>query len=92
MTSGKRQVPGCFGVRNLYALLKSPCEAQRDLIERCHNHQHFLCNLLLDDLKNSPSSDPRLVILGTVTHNPDELGGKIPPRPDLGDLKGFAGL
>jgi protochlorophyllide reductase len=31
-----------------------------------------------------------LVILGTVTHNPDELGGKIPPRPDLGDLKGFA--
>jgi protochlorophyllide reductase len=29
------------------------------------------------------------VILGTVTHNPNELGGKIPPRPDLGDLKGF---
>lgn len=52
---------------------------------------HFLlCNLMLEDLKKSPSSDRRLVILGTVTHNPDELGGKIPPRPDLGDLKGFA--
>jgi len=44
----------------------------------------------LEDLKNSPSLDRRLVILGTVTHNPDELGGKIPPRPDLGDLEGFA--
>ena len=52
---------------------------------------HFLlCNLMLEDLKNSSSSEPRLVILGTVTHNPKELGGKIPPRPDLGELKGFA--
>lgn len=51
---------------------------------------HFLlCNLMLEDLKKS-SSQPRLVILGTVTHNPKELGGKIPPRPDLGDLRGFA--
>ncbi len=52
---------------------------------------HFLlCNLMLEDLKHSGSPDPRLVILGTVTHNPDELGGKIPPRPDLGNLDGFA--
>lgn len=52
---------------------------------------HFLlCNLMLEDLKNSNASDRRLVILGTVTHNPDELGGKIPPRPDLGNLDGFA--
>jgi len=51
---------------------------------------HFLlCNLMLEDLKNSGSSDPRLIILGTVTHNPDELGGKIPPRPDLGNFQGF---
>jgi protochlorophyllide reductase len=51
---------------------------------------HFLlCNLMLEDLKKSSASDPRLVILGTVTHNPKELGGKIPPRPDLGNLKGF---
>lgn len=52
---------------------------------------HFLlCNLLLEDLKRSNHDDRRLIILGTVTHNPDELGGKIPPRPDLGNLEGFA--
>ena len=52
---------------------------------------HFLlCNLMLEDLKKSSAPEPRLVILGTVTHNPNELGGKIPPRPDLGDLQGFA--
>ncbi|RMG13786.1 MAG: protochlorophyllide reductase [Cyanobacteria bacterium J055] len=52
---------------------------------------HFLlCNLMLEDLKKSSYPDRRLVILGTVTHNPDELGGKIPPRPDLGNLEGFA--
>ncbi len=38
----------------------------------------------------NPLELSRLVILGTVTHNPKELGGKIPPRPDLGELKGFA--
>jgi len=54
---------------------------------------HFLlCNLMLEDLKQSTSADPRLVILGTVTANRKELGGKIPipAPPDLGDLKGFA--
>ncbi len=52
---------------------------------------HFLLsNIMLEDLKRNPAEDKRLVILGTVTHNPDELGGKIPPRPDLGNLEGFA--
>ena len=52
---------------------------------------HFLlCNLMLSDLQKSSATDKRLVILGTVTHNPDELGGKIPPRPDLGNFEGFA--
>jgi protochlorophyllide reductase len=53
---------------------------------------HFLlCNLLLENLKQSTSPDPRLVILGTVTANSKELGGKIPiPAPaDLGDLQGM---
>jgi protochlorophyllide reductase len=74
-------------------LLKEPLRSPEGFeLSVATNHLgHFLlCNLMLEDLKNSPSSKPRLVILGTVTHNPDELGGKIPPRPDLGDLKGFA--
>lgn len=53
---------------------------------------HFLlCNLMLEDLKNSSDEDKRLVILGTVTANPKELGGKIPipAPPDLGNLEGF---
>lgn len=53
---------------------------------------HFLlCNLMLEDLKHSQASQPRLIILGTVTANPKELGGKIPipAPPDLGELKGL---
>ncbi len=53
---------------------------------------HFLlCNLMLEDLKKSSASEPRLIILGTVTANPKELGGKIPipAPPDLGNLQGM---
>lgn len=53
---------------------------------------HFLlCNLMLEDLQKSSANEARLIILGTVTANPKELGGKIPipAPPDLGDLKGF---
>jgi protochlorophyllide reductase len=74
-------------------LIKEPLRSPEgfELTVATNHLGHFLlCNLLLDDLKHAASGDPRLVILGTVTHNPDELGGKIPPRPDLGDLKGFA--
>ena len=53
---------------------------------------HFLLiQLLLDDLQRSQHPSRRVVILGTVTANSKELGGKIPiPAPaDLGDLSGF---
>jgi len=53
---------------------------------------HFLlCNLMLEDLKHSATSEPRLIILGTVTANPKELGGKIPipAPPDLGNMQGL---
>ena len=53
---------------------------------------HFLlCNLMMADLKQSLAPQKRLIILGTVTANTKELGGKIPiPAPaDLGDLAGF---
>ena len=74
-------------------LLKEPLRSPEGFeLSVATNHLgHFLlCNLMLEDLKNSSLTAPRLVILGTVTHNPDELGGKIPPRPDLGELDGFA--
>jgi protochlorophyllide reductase len=53
---------------------------------------HFLLvQLLLGRLQNSSHPSRRVVILGTVTANSKELGGKIPiPAPaDLGDLSGF---
>ena len=74
-------------------LLKEPLRSPEGYeLSMATNHLgHFLlCNLLLKDMTHSSSSQARLVILGTVTHNPDELGGKIPPRPDLGNLEGFA--
>lgn len=74
-------------------LLKEPLRSPEgyELTVTTNHLSHFLlCNLLLEDLQKSPAADKRVAILGTVTHNPEELGGKIPPRPDLGDLKGFA--
>ena len=63
-------------------------------ISMATNHLgHFLLiQLLLDQLQRSQHPSRRLVILGTVTANSKELGGKIPiPAPaDLGDLSGFA--
>jgi protochlorophyllide reductase len=73
-------------------LIKEPLRSPEgyELSVATNHLGHFLlCNLMLEDLKKSPAPDRRLVILGTVTHNPKELGGKIPPRPDLGDLQGF---
>ena len=53
---------------------------------------HFLlANLLLPDLERSTRPSRRLIILGTVTANAAEFGGRIPiPAPaDLGDLAGL---
>ena len=69
-------------------LLKEPLRSADgyELSVATNHLGHFLlCNLLLEDLKNSPAPAPRLIILGTVTANPKELGGKIPiPAPPDG--------
>jgi protochlorophyllide reductase len=75
-------------------LLKEPMRSADgyELSVATNHLGHFLlCNLMLDDLRQSGAQQPRLVILGTVTANPKELGGKIPipAPPDLGQLKGF---
>ena len=62
-------------------------------ISMATNHfGHFLLvQLLMNRLIASSHPSRRVVILGTVTANSKELGGKIPiPAPaDLGDLSGF---
>jgi protochlorophyllide reductase len=76
-------------------LLKEPLRSPEgyELSVATNHLGHFLlCNLMLEDLKNASAPEKRLVILGTVTANSKELGGKIPiPAPaDLGDLQGMA--
>ena len=62
-------------------------------ISMATNHfGHFLLiQLLMGRLRASTHPSRRVVILGTVTANSKDLGGKIPiPAPaDLGDLSGF---
>ena len=76
-------------------LLKEPMRSPEgyELSVATNHFGHFLlANLLLEDLKAATGVDKRLIILGTVTANSKELGGKIPiPAPaDLGDLQGLA--
>ncbi|MGK7893958.1 MAG: protochlorophyllide reductase, partial [Xenococcus sp. (in: cyanobacteria)] len=75
-------------------LLKEPMRSADgyELSVATNHLGHFLlCRLLLEDLQRTPYPDRRLIILGTVTANPKELGGKIPipAPPDLGDLAGL---
>jgi protochlorophyllide reductase len=73
-------------------LIKEPLRSPEgyELTMTTNHLGHFLlCNLLMSDLRHTSTGNARVVILGTVTHNPDELGGKIPPQPDLGEFEGF---
>lgn len=75
-------------------LLKAPLRTAEgyELSVGTNHLGHFLlCNLMLEDLQRSEMKPSKLVILGTVTANPKELGGKIPipAPPNLGDLQGF---
>ncbi|MGB8703309.1 MAG: protochlorophyllide reductase [Thermosynechococcaceae cyanobacterium] len=73
-------------------LLKAPLRSPEgyELTMTTNHLGHFLlCNLLMETMQKTPGFDKRMVILGTVTHNPDEPGGKVYPRPDLGNFEGF---
>lgn len=53
---------------------------------------HFLlARLLLEDLEQSQSKSKRLIIVGSITGNTNTLAGNIPPKANLGDLRGLSG-
>ncbi|KAG6385110.1 hypothetical protein SASPL_153937 [Salvia splendens] len=53
---------------------------------------HFLlARLLLDDFKKSDFQQKRLIIVGSITGNTNTLAGNVPPKANLGDLRGLAG-
>ncbi|KAJ9563253.1 hypothetical protein OSB04_008413 [Centaurea solstitialis] len=53
---------------------------------------HFLLSrLLLDDLKQSDYPSKRLIIVGSITGNTNTLAGNVPPKANLGDMRGLAG-
>ncbi|KVH99117.1 Glucose/ribitol dehydrogenase [Cynara cardunculus var. scolymus] len=53
---------------------------------------HFLlARLLLDDLKHSDYPSKRLIIVGSITGNTNTLAGNVPPKANLGDMRGLAG-
>lgn len=53
---------------------------------------HFLLSrLLLEDLKKSDYPSKRLIIVGSITGNTNTLAGNVPPKANLGDLRGLSG-
>lgn len=53
---------------------------------------HFLlARLLLDDLVKSEHKSRRMIIVGSITGNTNTLAGNVPPKANLGDLRGLAG-
>lgn len=53
---------------------------------------HFLLSrLLLDDMKQSDYTSKRVIIVGSITGNTNTLAGNVPPKANLGDLRGLAG-
>ncbi|KAL3508644.1 hypothetical protein ACH5RR_028045 [Cinchona calisaya] len=52
---------------------------------------HFLLSrLLLDEMKKSDYPSKRLIIVGSITGNTNTLAGNVPPKANLGDLRGLA--
>ncbi|KAF6154519.1 hypothetical protein GIB67_028411 [Kingdonia uniflora] len=53
---------------------------------------HFLLSrLLLEDLKQSDYPSKRLIIVGSITGNTNTLAGTVPPKANLGDMRGLQG-
>ncbi|KAL2613054.1 hypothetical protein R1flu_024746 [Riccia fluitans] len=57
------------------------------------NHMgHFLlARLLLEDIEKAEDSLRRMIIVGSITGNSNTVAGNVPPKANLGDLRGLAG-
>lgn len=40
--------------------------------------------------KKEKNSSPRMIIVGSITGNTNTLAGNVPPKANLGDLRGLA--
>jgi protochlorophyllide reductase len=57
-----------------------------------HLGHFYLARLLLEDLQHKKTdTNRRLIIVGSITGNTNTLAGNIPPKANLGDLRGLAG-
>jgi protochlorophyllide reductase len=54
---------------------------------------HFLMtSLLLEDIQHKENNnDRRVIIVGSITGNTNTIAGNVPPKANLGDLRGLAG-
>lgn len=56
-----------------------------------HLGHFYMSRLLLDDMVKSDYPSKRLVIVGSITGNTNTLAGNVPPKANLGDLRGLSG-
>ncbi|CAA7391018.1 unnamed protein product [Spirodela intermedia] len=56
-----------------------------------HLGHYLLSRLMLEDLNKSDYPSRRLIIVGSITGNTNTVAGNVPPKADLGDLRGLAG-
>ncbi|KAJ8755051.1 hypothetical protein K2173_016556 [Erythroxylum novogranatense] len=64
-----------------------------DNFRRSGKHSMFwfaTLQLLLEDLKKSDYPSKRFIIVGSITCNTNTLAGIVPPKANLGDMKGLA--
>ncbi|XP_078427416.1 protochlorophyllide reductase-like [Wolffia australiana] len=56
-----------------------------------HLGHYLLARLMLEDLNASDYPSRRMIIVGSITGNTNTVAGNVPPKADLGDLRGLAG-
>nr|BAC87879.1 protochlorophyllide reductase chloroplast precursor [Physcomitrium patens] len=54
---------------------------------------HFLlANMLMEDIQHKENdTNRRVIIVGSITGNTNTIAGNVPPKANLGDLRGLAG-